>query len=170
MDDDLSPGMDLVHHIMRIADRLREEREREERERAAMPRQAREPYPNVLTLIRQIEEGRFPSLSDMVVPGGSDSDDTPSSDSSDSDADSQPAQQGQPVGDMERAIAESLREQQQIADEERRMQEIIEQTKREEEETRRIREFVRNREYLQTVLATLKGVDPSDPIFEQFYE
>ena len=72
--------------------------------------------------------------------------------------------------EMARAIRESLAEQQRMVDEEQAMLRLIEQTKREEDETRRIREFVSNRECLQELLATLKGVDPCDPIFEQFYE
>lgn len=72
--------------------------------------------------------------------------------------------------EMARAIRESLADQQRMVDEEQAMLRLIEQTKREEDETRRIREFVSNRECLQELLATLKGVDPFDPIFEQFYE
>ena len=92
-------------------------------------------------------------------------------DISSSDEDAVPSVSPSPEEDeMARAIRESLAEQQRIADEEQAMLRLIEQTKREEDETRRIREFVSNRECLQELLGTLKGVDPRDPIFEQFYE
>ena len=72
--------------------------------------------------------------------------------------------------DIEMAIAESLNDQRRAMDEEEQFRLLLEQTRREEEERERIRKFVSNRECMREFLVTLKGVDPDDPIFEQFYE
>lgn len=81
-----------------------------------------------------------------------------------------PGQTSTYESDMERAIAESLNDQRQAMDEEEQLRLILEQTKREEEDRERIRKFVSNRECMRELLLTLKGVDPDDPIFEQFYD
>ena len=114
---------------------------------------------------------RLPTARDWPDRPESPSDQEDEVDISSSDEDAVPSvSPASEEDEMARAIRESLAEQQRMVDEEQAMLRLIEQTKREEDETRRIREFVSNRECLQELLATLKGVDPFDPIFEQFYE
>lgn len=66
---------------------------------------------------------------------------------------------------FDREFAEALRISAQEADQAAILQESL----RETEEAHMLKELISNPEVLRSILGTLMGVDPMNPIFDQFY-